>query len=473
MSNITVDLKSGDVRQVLKSIPDNSVHCVITSPPYFGHRTYGIVPQIWGDICPYCNHKWRVSIKPGVSGGIASKKVHIKGTENFQIVPDSEYGVCNLCGAVKCELGQEPTPELFVQHLVEVFREVKRVLRPDGTLWLNLGDSYSSGKCGRADSGSGGKFGGPRIEPKPRKAPEGMRSKNLMGIPWRVALTMQEDGWNLRSDIIWAKGMSWDTEAQQYGEFIGNPMPESMKTRPAKAHEHIFLLTKSDKYYFDMEAIKEPQQNTSIARQKRGISNHHKMIDGAPGQTPHSMSQPRQHDPDRQTLMMRNCRDVWSVRPGETDVWAICSKGFEGAHFAAMPQTLAKYMVLAGTSEKGCCPKCGTPWKRIIDRKRISTRPGLNSKIYEHTSDEVGNRDPQRHVTKTTTIGWEPGCDCGVETTIPCTILDPFVGSGTTCLVARELGRSSIGIDLNDEYLEMARQRLNKAKLGKISKKIF
>jgi DNA modification methylase len=223
-------LFTGDALTVLQTLPAEMVHTCVTSPPYFGLRDYGVRGQI----------------------------------------------------------GQERTPEGFVRNMVDVFREVHRVLRDDGTLWLNLGDSYSgSGKGAYGDGivrlsdkstkqkASNGTHRGVFKKPETNLMP-----KNLIGIPWRVAFALQADGWYLRQDIIWHKP---------------NPMPESVTDRCTKAHEYIFVLSKSPKYYFDHDAIKQPSKNISLARLGRGISDHHKNINGAPGQTAHSMNRPRKN----------------------------------------------------------------------------------------------------------------------------------------------------------------------------------
>lgn len=250
----------GDCIESLRAMPDQSVHCCVTSPPYFGLRDYGMDGQI----------------------------------------------------------GLEDTPQAFVARLVKVFREVRRVLRDDGTLWLNLGDSYSSdskwggntgGKAAKAIHGAGG--GGRN------KTSVGLPDKNLIGIPWRVAFALQEDGWYLRQEIIWHKP---------------NPMPESVRDRCTKAHEQIFLLSKSARYHFDADAIKEPVAESSVSRlaQQAGSTR-------VPGKTNGNMK---------------------AIGNGETrnrrSVWTVTTKPFKGAHFATFPPDLIEPCVLAG------CPSGGT-----------------------------------------------------------------------------------------------------------------
>ena len=275
-----------DCIQGMRSLPDGCVNTCITSPPYYGLRDYGHDGQI----------------------------------------------------------GLEESPEAYVQKMVEVFREVKRVLRDDGTLWLNLGDSYAGNNSQASNNGRAG-FGNPR-EKVVNRTGEGLKTKDLIGIPWRVAFALQADGWYLRQDIIWHKP---------------NPMPESVTDRCTKAHEYIFLLSKSSRYYFDSDSIKEEASNTSIARLKRGVSNHHKNINGAPGQTPHSMGKPRNHDPNRDVPTTRNPRSVWTIT----------TKPFKDAHFATYPEDLIVPCILAGCPEGGLVldPFMGAGTTALVSKK--------------------------------------------------------------------------------------------------------
>lgn len=290
----------GNVLDRLKDIPEKSINTVITSPPYWGLRDYG-------------------------EGG---------------------------------QLGLEETPEEFAENLVKVFREVKRVLRDDGTVWLNLGDSYSSG--GRTTTTNQSLRGDKNYgvtRPKPNK---NIKPKDLIGIPWRVAFALQQDGWYLRQDIIWHKP---------------NPMPESVKDRCTKAHEYIFLLSKNVKYYFDNEAIKEdakyPQGPNSPKNIKKGVGNFG--MDTREGLSKIG------------ALSKKNKRSVWTVT----------TKPFKDAHFATYPKDLIEPCILAG------CPENGT-------------------------------------------------------------VLDPFGGSGTTCIVSEENKRNSIMVELNPDYVEIAKNRIHK-----------
>lgn len=308
----------------LKLLDDNSIDCCITSPPYWGLRDYGTATWEGGD--SECDHALPNDAPNSGKMTDGQKTSHVGRFANKP---------CVKCGAVRIDnqLGLEKTPEEYVAKMVLGFSEVKRVLKPEGTLWLNLGDSYASVHTGghkskKATVGNN-KIGIQEIK-QCKASPEsyGLKQKDLVGVPWLVAFALRSDGWYLRQDIIWHKP---------------NPMPESVKDRCTKAHEYIFLMSKSSKYYYDNEAIKEPAKETSLSRQQRGVSDSHKNINGAPGQTPHGMSQARENDKTREIKTMRNKRSVWTVT----------TKPFKEAHFATFPEDLILPCVLAG------CPKGG------------------------------------------------------------------------------------------------------------------
>lgn len=302
----------GDVREKLRELDDGSVNCVVTSPPYWGLRDYGQEGQ----------------------------------------------------------LGLEPTPEEYVNNMVEVFREVKRVLNDNGTFWLNIGDSYASMRDSKAvpDTLRGDNKGtavatAANRNPKNLRA-SGLKHKDLVGIPWMLAFALRADGWYLRQDIIWAKP---------------NVMPESVRDRCTKSHEYLFLLTKSPKYYYDHVAIKEPVSEVSLKRAQSGWKSNRPSAKAGPNGVDVEQMGTRFVNPEG-----RNKRDVWFIP----------TASFKGAHFAVMPERLVEPCILAGSPEGGV-------------------------------------------------------------------VLDPFFGSGTVGVVATKHNRKYIGVELNPEYVEIAKKRLN------------
>jgi site-specific DNA-methyltransferase (cytosine-N4-specific) len=250
-------LHVGNALDVLQGMPDESVHCVVTSPPYWGLRDYGTGSWVGGD--PDCDHRKNAVTgrgedfrKRGEDRGYAKGSNFANYGDRNATASDFE-DTCGKCGATRTDqqLGLEPTPDAYITRMVEVFREVRRVLRRDGTCWLNIGDSYSGGSgsnvwSGDAFESDGSQRGQQPVRGKERRTPVvGMKPKDLVGIPWRLAFALQADGWYLRSDIIWAKP---------------NPMPESVTDRPTKAHEYVFLLTREARYFYDADAIREPAE---------------------------------------------------------------------------------------------------------------------------------------------------------------------------------------------------------------------
>jgi DNA modification methylase len=247
---VTVRILIGDCRDKLRELPDASAHCCATSPPYFGLRDYGTASWSGGD--DSCDHRQVL----GGNGAASAKQTTSAGTQGYQF-----RDICGKCGATRIDrqMGLEPTPDEFVAGMVEVFREVRRVLRDDGTLWLNIGDTYAGG-----GNGGGGSFAADRanwrVVPErkgQRLAVERCKAKDLVGIPWMLAFALRADGWYLRQDIIWSKP---------------NPMPESVRDRCTKAHEQIFLLSKSPRYYFDADAISERVAEAGVVERTNGAN---------------------------------------------------------------------------------------------------------------------------------------------------------------------------------------------------------
>ena len=469
----------GHVLNVLKELQDESVHMCVTSPPYWGLRDYGIESQIWdGD--PDCLHVWGDEnksyqrIRNGDKGGLHEGRETNKAEKNIMLNP-SQGQFCQLCNAWRGSLGLEPTPELFIKHQIQIFREVRRILRSDGTLFLNIGDSYCSQGGPQVkdtigpDNAQNGAWSG-----KSRNGINGMKPKDLVGIPWMLAFALRADGWWLRSGIPWVKRSA---------------MPESCQDRPASALEHVFLLTKSQKYFFDMDAIKIKASADSHRRYARGRSNNHKWSDGGPGNqsiaksfkhmrgvTPKSAqagsgikANESFHAAAGDLVGSRNFRNTdlfyQSIQPPHGAIFCgdelvgldINPQAEKAAHFACFPEKIPEVAILAGTSEKGCCPECGAPWERVTDvtYKNDTTKSGQPAKG-NHTHNEkmvmkFSSGERTRRISKT--IGWKPGCECGKDP-IPCTVLDPFLGSGKTFLVSYKHGRKCIGIELSKTYLD-------------------
>lgn len=397
---MSVRLLHGDCREVLKGLEPESVQCVCSSPPYFSLRSY---------------------------------------------LPDGHPDKAK-------EIGAETSVAEYVQALVEVFREVRRVLHPTGCAWLNLGDSYASDTKG---SGGTGKSSGLRKDGRdeqsrlrsadlsiahqrfePRRVSHGLKPKDLLMIPARVAIALQEDGWYLRADCIWAKQ---------------NPMPESVRDRPTSAHEHVFLLTRSANYFYDAEAVAERAASRLQAR-LTGTAEQPKGAARAAAGVQNPLCQGGTSD-------TRNLRNVWSI----------ASESCSLAHFAVMPSALAEICIKAGTSEKGCCPACQAPWVRVTERVPVDHGMGLASCDHQKLS-QMPDRQPKRLRTPTGQslaktaprhLGWQPSCSCpDAGDPVPCTVLDVFAGAGTSLLVADRLQRHAIGIELSSAFCDLIRSRL-------------
>jgi len=405
-----IDIKIGDCREKLKELPNNFFHTVITSPPYWGLRDYGTGKWIGGD--PNCSHI------AGKSRNDADREFGTKETLTVQY-----RDVCKDCGAVRedNQIGMEASPEEYVRKIVRTFQEVKRVLRDDGTLWLNLGDSYSSG--GRTSTTNQTVRGDKDYGVTRPPVSGSIKPKDLVGIPWRVALALQEDGWYLRQDIIWHKP---------------NPMPESVKDRCTKAHEYIFLLSKSDQYYYDSQAIMEEAQDWGTRDRANG-----KYHNEGTGLNPHTGLE--------KSYTHRNKRSVWTVPV----------KPYHDAHFAVFPTTLIEPAILAGCPPK-ICSECGTPYERemvTIEVPERETRDNMVGVIPKRDKTSRMNSKDMKPLIQEDR-GFTKNCSCSGSQTSAGRVLDPFGGSGTTALVADRHGRDATIIELNQKYVDIAENRL-------------
>jgi len=327
----SMEILVGDAMEQLATLPAESVQCVVTSPPYWGLRDYGTATWEGGD--EGCDHR------VVATGDMKRRDVGRAATGTFngsavvsELQAPQYRDLCGKCGArrIDNQLGLEKTPEEYVEKMVAVFREVKRVLRDDGTVWLNLGDSYAGGAGGRGDSGrqfhTDGIGGGPAStkhhgQRLHRELGAGLKPKDLVGIPWRVAFALQADGWYLRSDIIWSKP---------------NPMPSSATDRATVAHEYIFMLSKKGRYYFDADAVKEPVAESQIGGSYHGSSFNR----GKTAVNGNGRNQPDANRRDSVGLsQFRNIRSVWTI----------ATQPYPEAHFATFPEELAKRCILAGS----------------------------------------------------------------------------------------------------------------------------
>lgn len=388
----------GDVRDKLSELPDKHVQTVVTSPPYWGLRDYGVNGQI----------------------------------------------------------GLEETPAEYVAKMVEVFHEVRRVLRDDGCLWLNLGDSYAGG--GRAGNNPDyhkkhkmfGKDGwDPGVFGKPQQVPIGLKPKDLVGIPWRVAFALQADGWWLRSAIPWLKNSA---------------MPESVTDRPSTAVEYFFLLSKSQQYFYDAEAVRMPGAIPTGTRAAKGSAeraSQHGVNARPPDYKIYSGTRNRRNT----DWFMESIKDILDGKNGTLlhdenglPVAIFCNpQPYPEAHFATFSPRLITPMVLAGASPQAC-EVCGAPWKRVQEKTgHINKRePAYVPNNSPTKTDSTG----WKPTTRATNI-WQPTCTCDNKGTGRCIVLDPFAGSGTTLWVAEHYARDSIGIELSPEYVKLIEKRMD------------
>ena len=406
----------GDVSEKLAGLDAASVQCCVTSPPYWGLRDYGCEGQI----------------------------------------------------------GLEPTPAEFVARLVGVFREVRRVLRPDGVCFVNLGDSYASGEVGRHDRSDdadceyaqGRQRQGKRQQAKVKT---GLRPKSLVGIPSRFALAMQDDGWIWRSMMPWVKRSA---------------MPESVRDRPSSAIEYWLMFTQEPRYFWDAEAVRRAEANPGASARQIQYQKATRDRAGEKGEkVNHSQAWGGERDTYKGGRAFRNTDLLYEsltaphglIQSAEGDPLAldVNPQAFGEAHFATFPEKLVEPLIRAATSEKGQWPRCGTAWVR-----RVESSPNFSGQGRDHIAggDKVcgqGWEGVPRATLSTTTLGGSPTCGCYSETAElskvdvlppqPQTVLDPFCGSGTTLLVAARLGRDAIGIELSSDYAAMAERRIGLA----------
>lgn len=409
---MTADIIEGDAIGVLSMLDEGSAHCIVTSPPYYGLRDYKVDGQI----------------------------------------------------------GMEKTPEEYVARLVAVFREARRVLRDDGTFWLNIGDSYSgSGRGPTGHNGIGNQTERQGFDSQGAIVPDGLKPKDLIGIPWMLAFALRADGWYLRSDIPWIKR---------------NSMPSSVKDRPSSSIEHVFLLSKSKKYYYDYVATMQPSSESyNNDKRPRGIirqcvnenskypdEGQFKKQDNTGNNTytgfnaryeSNGIGLRYMRDSD---MFFRTWQGLLHNEDGEPMTMIVNPRGYKGAHFACFPVQLVEPMILASTSEKGVCPMCGAPWVR--DTEKVDT--GISYGQHNQHIQAVGGVGATScfnngSIKKIDTTGWHPTCSCNLDP-IPATVLDPFAGSAATGVACQWHNRNFIGIELNPDYIKLGEKRLQENK---------
>jgi DNA modification methylase len=412
----------GHVLDVLRQFPDDSVDLLVTSPPYYNLRKYGDdeLAPIW-DNNPDCEHDWRTYIKRGVNGGMKSAKNKTKGSENFQSFDDSTVLVCKKCDAMKCELGQELSSTDFINHLVEIFRECRRVLKPTGTLWVNMGDSYM---------GSGGK-----------NCEDDIEDRSLMLIPQRMMAALVEDGWIMRNDIIWYKP---------------DAMCRPTSTKNTPSHEHIYVMgyfpwfAQKQQYHYK-QLVSPLKTKVSGGKREYGGNKHNGYGNAA--------YSGRQYVPNVHNV--KNMRDTWLIKEPIMDIWEHTTAKYTGSHFAVFPIELPQKAIEAGCP-KEICTKCGQPVKYELSKvyEGEATYKGKAVKAYEGTGAENASEVKRRAQQSMVPKKWDRiACECnaGFE---PGVVLDPFMGAGTTAIAALKEKVNYIGIELFKENIELAEDRI-------------
>lgn len=355
----------GEAREVLRQLQPESVHCVVTSPPYWALRDFGVPSSVWGGD-PSCAHEWEAyDTVVGPAGSDWTQEVNGRGERQgtdksrmprTALVTSDD---CPRCGAWRGQLGLEPEVGMYVRNIVEVFREVYRVLRPDGSLWLNIGDCYVTKRGG--GQGANGLLAGKTVAKRGVRLRRGDRRsgslpyKSLVGVPWRAALALQDDGWILRNDIVWEKP---------------NCQPECVRDRSTHSHEYVFHFVKGQRYFYDYEALKEPVSGTAHPRGKGlGKKARHSVVEG-------------RQNPSFQAAVVglvehRNSRTVWRI-PTEP---------YKGAHFATFPRALARRCLAAG------CPPAGwalDPFGGSGVTGVVADEQGKNAILIELSPESVG-----------------------------------------------------------------------------------
>jgi len=500
----------GDALEVLKELPSEIIDCCTTSPPYYSLRFYPGTNKVWdGD--PNCDHDWKYYTRTSNCWGVPGKGAYgVKGEYNKAWIREHQQAFCKKCGAWWGQLGLEPHPQMYIDHLVQIFREVKRVLKKTGVFFLNVGDTYWGGLQGfgtikghwRSKVNKEEKYVSQYFMPptgNKNLRSNWLQPKQKLMIPSRVAMALQEDGWILRNTIIWYKP---------------NHMPHPVKDRFTVTYEPVYMFVKSTKYYFDLDSVRLPHKWAS--KDKRSLIGRvpHKTGKSVSGQTgckvvgyhklgknpgdvfkawgagKHGLYRGKavkdyeEHGAQNASDLKRRIiesylKDPKGKNPG--DFWTIKTASFKGAHFAVFPEKLVETCLKAGCP-KEVCSKCGKPkerkyevierkWNEIPEEEQQYFRKTLGltkeGKIVYRPKDSEEDRKMRERLVKAALsqkkfLGYLPTCKCN-EGFEPGLVLDPFIGSGTTALVAKALGLNFIGIELNKEYVKMANLRLKQS----------
>jgi len=448
MSELPINqVVTGDCREVMAEWPENCIDFVMFSPPFWGLRDYGEEAEsVWGGD-ENCDHKWDSSEvhHDNLRFRDPNDTAEVGNNANPEVYsePDRRQEFCSRCGAWRGQLGLEPNYRMYVQHLVEVGREIKRILKPSGSWYLNLGDTYAGSGCGTNDHrGRTEKYADTEKlygKPSPQSETK-IPAKCKLLMPYRVALALVDDGWICRNDIIWLKP---------------NPMPSSVKDRLNTTTERIFHFVKEKQYYYDLDAIREPwgdKRDHDIKRAKlghEGYDGKHKTGEKGQGIKGQPVGNPKQ-----------------GKNPG--DVIEQTTEPFPEAHFAVYPPKLCEKPIKSSCPSK-VCVECGEPYERDVEEKEIESdykdfqREDERAKKAKKDGMHTFYSHSRRGVRKERNFkGWKKTCGCSTDETRVGIVLDPMCGAGSTLIKAKQLGRKYIGIEISEEYAEITRERLRK-----------